>query len=96
MPARVLGTGETPVELKMSDAVSLRDTMTVHLRRWHVVSTVAILALSITSALLGLFRPGHYADSGAFLRATITQDAVVLLVEADQGGGRGLPPPELL
>jgi len=50
------------------------------LRRWHVRSTLAILALSAASSLLGLFRPGHYTDPAALLSRIRAEDAVILLV----------------
>lgn len=49
-------------------------------RRWQAVTTVAVLLLSITSSLLGLFRPGHYTDLAALLPRLYAQDAVVLVI----------------
>lgn len=56
------------------------DRTVVAPRRSHVVSTVAILALSIASSVLGLFRPGHYADPPALLLRTRVEDVVILAV----------------
>jgi hypothetical protein len=49
-------------------------------RRWQVRSTVAVLALSVVSTLLGLLRPGHYGVDPARVRYYQVQDATVLLV----------------
>lgn len=46
----------------------------------YVLSTVAILLLSIVSTLLGLLREGHYNDPTALLPRLYAQDAVILLV----------------
>lgn len=46
--------------------------------RWQTITTVAIIALSIISALLGLFRAGHYPSE--LLPGFYIQDALVLLV----------------
>ncbi|MUV58502.1 hypothetical protein GJ632_16420, partial [Halogeometricum sp. CBA1124] len=54
--------------------------MTSQLRRWHVLSTVAILALAAVSSLLGLLRPGHYRDAPALVAQYQLQDLTVLLV----------------
>jgi hypothetical protein len=54
--------------------------MTQSLSRWHVLATVAILALSTISALLGLFRPGHYSDPAALAQLYQTQDLTILVV----------------
>lgn len=48
--------------------------------RWQVGTTVAVLALSATSSLLGLFRAGHYDVEPALLARLQAQDAVVLFV----------------
>lgn len=48
--------------------------------RWQVRSTIAIIALSAASSLLGLFREGHYADPSALLARLTAEDAVILLV----------------
>ncbi|ELY57021.1 hypothetical protein [Natronolimnohabitans innermongolicus] len=50
----------------------------MHLRRWEVGTTLAILALSIVASLLGLFRPGHYPNS--LLPQYYVQDATMLVV----------------
>ena len=50
------------------------------LRRWQVISTLGILALSVASSLLGLFQPGHYADPSLVIDRLRAQDAVVLAV----------------
>lgn len=52
--------------------------MSPPIRRWQVVSTVAIVGLSVVSALLGLLRPDHYEE--AFLPQYYAQDATILLV----------------
>jgi len=49
-------------------------------RRWQVRSTVAVLALSVVSTLLGLLRPGHYGVDPVQVRYYQVQDATVLLV----------------
>lgn len=49
------------------------------IRRWLVHATVAILLLSITSTLLGLFRPGHYREAAAIVELNRVQDATILL-----------------
>lgn len=49
-------------------------------RRWQVRSTLAILALSAVSSLLGLFREGHYTDASALLARLTAEDVVVLVV----------------
>lgn len=48
--------------------------------RPYVLSTVAILLLSIISTLLGLFRPVHYRDHPEFLTALYAQDLTVLSI----------------
>ncbi|MFC7132797.1 MULTISPECIES: hypothetical protein [Salinibaculum] len=55
-------------------------TQTLALRRWQVRSTLAILALSAASSLLGLFRDGHYTDPSSLLARITAEDAVILLV----------------
>jgi len=54
--------------------------MTVHLKRWHVLSTLAIVGLSIVSSLLGLFVSGHYTGSSDLLARNQAQDATVLAI----------------
>jgi hypothetical protein len=49
-------------------------------RRWQVRSTVAVLALSVVSTLLGLLRPGHYGVDPVQVRYYQVQDATILLV----------------
>ncbi|MEF8900996.1 MAG: hypothetical protein V5A25_07220 [Halovenus sp.] len=46
--------------------------------RWQTISTVAIIALSTVSALLGLFRADHYPSE--LLPGFYIQDALILLV----------------
>lgn len=53
--------------------------MTRHLDRWMVRTTITILLLSIASALLGLFRPGHYREAAAIVELNQVQDATILL-----------------
>jgi hypothetical protein len=53
--------------------------MTRHLDHWMVRATIAILLLSITSALLGLFRPDHYRETAAIVELNRVQDATILL-----------------
>lgn len=48
--------------------------------RSHVISTIAIVALSTVSSLLGPFRPGHYTDPPASLARTRAEDLVILTV----------------
>jgi hypothetical protein len=48
------------------------------LPRWQLVSTVAVVVLSVVSTLLGLFRPGHYPPE--LLPQFYVQDIVVLVV----------------
>ena len=45
-----------------------------------VLSTVAVIVLSIISTLLGLVRAEHYNDPDALLPRLFAQDAVILLV----------------
>jgi len=54
--------------------------MTVHLKRWHVLSTLAIVGLSIVSSLLGLFVSGHYTGSSDLLARNQAQDATILAI----------------
>lgn len=49
-------------------------------RRWHVLATVAVVVLGAVSALLGLFRPGHYRDAPALVELYRVQDLTVLVV----------------
>ncbi|WP_411964272.1 hypothetical protein [Haloferax sp. YSMS24] len=56
--------------------------MRTRIRRWQVVTTSGIVALSVVAALLGLFRPGHYLDAPAFLPQTFAQDLTMLVVGA--------------
>ena len=46
--------------------------------RWQSVGTLAIAILSVVSALLGLFNPGHYRPE--LLPGFYVQDALILLV----------------
>ncbi|MFC7225925.1 hypothetical protein N0B31_00805 [Salinirubellus salinus] len=54
--------------------------MTRELRRWHRWSTVAILAFSVGSSLVGLLRPGHYRAPPDIALSYQIQDLTVLLV----------------
>ncbi|MBX0297233.1 hypothetical protein [Haloarcula nitratireducens] len=54
--------------------------MATQLRRWHVLATIAILALAAVSTLLGLFRPGHYRDAPALVELSKVQDLSILTV----------------
>lgn len=49
-------------------------------RRWQIRTTVAVLALSVVSTLLGLLRPGHYNASPDRVLLYRVQDATILLV----------------
>lgn len=44
----------------------------------YTESTGGILVLSISSSLLGLFRPGHYTDRPALLARTQIEEIVTL------------------
>ena len=48
--------------------------------RWETISTGAILVLSTVSALLGLFRTGHYVEPADELLRIYAQDAVILAI----------------
>jgi hypothetical protein len=50
------------------------------LQRTQIVSTVALLALTTVSCVLGLLRPGHYTDHPALLPRLFAQDLVILVV----------------
>lgn len=52
----------------------------VHLQRWHVLSTLAIIGLAIVSSLLGLFVSGHYTGSSDLLARNRAQDATILAI----------------
>lgn len=54
--------------------------MTRQLRRWHIVSTVAVLILAAGSSLLGLFRSGHYRAPRGLVEAYQIQDFTILVV----------------
>jgi uncharacterized membrane protein YGL010W len=54
--------------------------MSDRLRRWHVLATVAVVVLGAVSALLGLFRPGHYRDAPALVELYRVQDLTILAV----------------
>lgn len=54
--------------------------MARQLRRWHIVSTVTILALAAMSSLLGLFRAGHYPAAPELVEAYRIQDFTILVV----------------
>ena len=56
--------------------------MTTQIRRWQVVTTSGIVLLSVVSALLGLFRPGHYLDTPASLPQMYAQDLTMLVIGA--------------
>ena len=49
-------------------------------RRWHVLTTVAIVVLGAVSALLGLFRQGHYRDAPALVELYRVQDLTILAI----------------
>lgn len=51
--------------------------MTTSIRRWQIYSTVTIAVLSAVSALLGLFRRGHYPPE--LLPQFYVQDALLLV-----------------
>ena len=55
-------------------------TVTGRLRRWHVLATVAILALAAVSSTVGLFRPGHYRAAPGLVEAYRIQDLTILAV----------------
>jgi hypothetical protein len=54
--------------------------MSGELRRWHVLTTASVLGLAAVSALLGLFRPGHYRDAPGLVESYQMQDLTILLV----------------
>lgn len=54
--------------------------MARQLRRWHLVSTVAILALAAVSSLSGLFRAGHYRAPPELVEAYQIQDLTIVVV----------------
>ncbi|KAB1187700.1 MULTISPECIES: hypothetical protein [Haloferax] len=54
--------------------------MTTLIRGWQVVTTSVLVVLSVISALLGLFRPGHYNDVPALLPTYFAQDLMMLAV----------------
>lgn len=54
--------------------------MTSQLHRWHVISTVVVLFLAAVSALLGLFRPGHYRAPPGLIESYQLQDLTILVV----------------
>lgn len=54
--------------------------MASQLRRWYVLTTVAIVLLSAASALLGLFRPGHYRAAPGVVESYQLQDLTMLVV----------------
>lgn len=60
--------------------MSRRNGGGVEPRRWHVATTVAILALSVVTALSGLLRPGHYADPAGLVELYRVQDLTILAV----------------
>ncbi len=49
------------------------------LRRWHVWTTLAILALSVVTALSGLLRSGHYVDPAGLVTLWRVQDLTILV-----------------
>lgn len=51
---------------------------TPKLRRWHVWSTLAVLALSVSLTLLGLFRAGLYAGLPEQVVRTRSEDLAIL------------------
>jgi uncharacterized membrane protein YqhA len=54
--------------------------MSGHLRLWQRASTVAVIALATLSALVGLFRPGHYRAAPDFVTSYQVQDLAILLI----------------
>ncbi|MDS0473627.1 hypothetical protein [Natrinema sp. 1APR25-10V2] len=50
------------------------------LRRWQIVSTVAVLVLAAVSSLLGLVRAGHYHGPSEIVEAYQVQDLTILVV----------------
>lgn len=54
--------------------------MNTYIRRWQVISTVAIVVLAVTATLLGLFREGFYKDPYSLLVQASGQDMVTLAV----------------
>jgi hypothetical protein len=54
--------------------------MSPRLPRWQVRSTIAILALSVVTTLVGVFRAGHYRDPPDLAASYQVQDATVLLL----------------
>ena len=48
--------------------------------RWETFSTGAIIVLSVVSAVLGLFRAGHYVEPADELLRIYAQDAVILVI----------------
>lgn len=49
------------------------------LRCWQVLSTMAILVLSVLTTLSGILRPGHYRDPAALAVAYRVQDVTILV-----------------
>jgi hypothetical protein len=54
--------------------------MTTKLHRWHVVTTAAVIVLTIATSLVGLFREGHYRAPPGLVDAYQMQDLAMLLV----------------
>ncbi|MFP9190932.1 hypothetical protein ACLI4Q_04600 [Natrialbaceae archaeon A-CW1-1] len=54
--------------------------MLISPNRWETISTIAIVVLSAVSALLGLFRAGHYVEPADELLRIYAQDAVILVI----------------
>lgn len=54
--------------------------MTRQLRRWQIISTVAVLILAAVSSLFGLFRSGHYRAPPELVEAYQMQDLTILVV----------------
>ena len=55
-------------------------TMSISPTRWEMISTIAIVVLSAVSALLGLFRAGHYIEPADEILRIYAQDAVILVI----------------
>lgn len=54
--------------------------MSRDVRRWQVGSTLAVLALSAASSLVGILRPSLYADAPEVIARTRAEDLVILAV----------------
>ncbi|MFC6976021.1 hypothetical protein ACFQL1_17095 [Halomicroarcula sp. GCM10025709] len=54
--------------------------MASRVRRWHVIATVAVLALATGSSLVGLARQGHYRAAPGLVESYRLQDLTILSV----------------